>query len=117
VGHVYYQAAQYPTKSAAGKAYVPIERIIHDEECDLSVYRYLVPREKHWYVVVIGQQPSPQLHERLKTILTTLTRGIPVRLDEDTLALLLARRLEQIHRGQWVEGHYATPEEGDGENQ
>jgi hypothetical protein len=106
----YYQAARYPTKVAAGKAYTPIQQIIFDEDCDLSCYRYLVPSEKKWYVVVIGQQPTPQLHERLKTILTTLTRGEPVTIATDTLTLLLARRLEQSKRGPWVEGHYS---EGD----
>jgi hypothetical protein len=73
----YYQAARYPHKTAAGKAYTPIEQIIHAEACDLSAYRYLVPNdnERKWYVVVLGEQPTPQLHERIKTILTTLTRG------------------------------------------
>ena len=108
---VYYQAALYPNKHAAGKAYTPIERIIHDEECDLSAYRLLRQKEKKWLVVVIGQQPPPQVHERLKTILTTLTRGEPTTLDEDTLLWLLSRRLEQIQRGSWVEGHYPTPED------
>ncbi len=108
---LYYQAARYPNKTAAGKAYTPIQQIIHDERCDLSAYRYLVPSEKKWYVVVIGQQPTPQLHERLRTILTTLTRGEPVTLDADTVTLLLARRLQQTQRGTWVEGYYPTPEE------
>jgi hypothetical protein len=108
---IYYQAALYPNKSAAGKAYHPIEQIVHDEECDLSVYRLLRQKEKKWLVVVIGQQPPPPLHERLKTILTTLTRGEPTTLNEDTLMWLLSRRLEQIQHGQWVEGHYQTPEE------
>jgi hypothetical protein len=35
----YYQAARYPNKAAAGKAYSPIERIIQEEECDLSAYQ------------------------------------------------------------------------------
>ena len=107
----YYQASRYPNKQAAGKAYTPIEQIIHDEECDLSAYRFLVPGERKWYVVVIGEQPIPQLHERLKTILTSLTRGEPATLDADTLALLIARRLQQTQRGPWVEGHYPLPED------
>jgi hypothetical protein len=95
--HPYYQAARYPNKTAAGKAYTPIEQIIHDEDCDLSAYRYLVPSEHTWYVVVIGEQPTAQLHERLKTILTTLTRGEPVTLDDATVLALLARRVQQMH--------------------
>jgi hypothetical protein len=53
----YYQAARYLNKAAAGKAYTPVEQIIHDEECDLSAYRFFVPSERKWYVVVIGEQP------------------------------------------------------------
>jgi hypothetical protein len=102
----YYQAARYPTKTAAGKAYTSIEQIIFDEDCDLSAYRYLVKDEKKWYVVVIGQEPNPQLHERLKTILITLARGEPVTLDDDTITFLLQRRLEQSKQAPWVERHY-----------
>src|SRR6266478_5000128 len=94
----YYQAARYPNKTAAGKAYTPIQQIIHDEDCDLSAYRLLVPSERKWYVVIIGEQPTTPLHERLKTILTTLTRGEPTSLDEDTISVLLARRLQQTQR-------------------
>ena len=112
----YYQASRYPTKTAAGKAYSPIQQIIHEVACDLSAYRYLVPSERTWYVVVIGQQPDQPLHERLKTILTTLTRGEPVTLSEDTIALLMARRLQQTQRGPWVEGHYPFDEQGGSES-
>jgi hypothetical protein len=108
---VYYQAARYPNKTRAGKAYTASEQIIHDEDCDLSAYRYLVPGEKKWYVVVIGEKPDQQLHERLKTILMTLARGEAVSLDEDTMTLLLARRLQQIQHGSWVERHYPLSDE------
>ena len=107
----YYQAARYPNKTKEGKAYDPIQQIIHDVVCDLSAYRLFVPSERQWYVVVIGEQPDAQLHERLKTILTTLTRGELTTLDEETVTLLLARRVQQAQRGSWVEGHYPPPEE------
>ena len=106
----YYQAARYPSKTAAGKPYTAIQQILHDEACDLSCYRYFVTSEKKWYVVVIGLEPTAQLHERLKTILITLARGEPVILDEDTVTFLLQRRLEQSIQGPWVEKHYS---EGD----
>ncbi len=108
---VYYQAAQYPNKAAAGKAYTPIQQIVHDEDCELSAYRFFVPRNRTWYVVVLGEQPAPQVHERIATILTTLTRGKRVTLDPDTIALLLARRIEQTQKGTWSEGHYPVSEE------
>ena len=107
----YYQASRYPNKSAAGKAYTPIQQIIHEVECDLSTYRLFVPSERKWYVVVIGEQPDQQLHERLKTILTTQSRGESARLDAETVAVLSARRLQQIQQGPWVEGHYPLPED------
>jgi hypothetical protein len=107
----YYQAARYPNKAAAGKAYSPIERIIQEEECDLSAYRFFVPAEKKWFVVVIVERPNAQLHERLRTILTTLTRGEPAPLDEVMLLGLLARRTQQTQKGPWVEGHYPVDEE------
>jgi hypothetical protein len=106
----YYQASRYPTKSAAGKAYTPMQQLIHEVECDLSTYRLFVPNERKWYVVVIGEQPDQQLHERLKTMLTTQSRGEPARLDAETVAVLSARRLQQIQHGPWVEGHYPLPE-------
>jgi hypothetical protein len=107
---LYYQAARYPTKTAAGKAYTSIEQIIFDEECDLSCYRYFVKSEKKWYVVVIGQKPPAQLHERFKTILITLARGEPTTLEESTITFLMERRTEQSKLGPWVERHYS---EGD----
>ena len=95
-----------PNKQAAGKACTPIE-----VECDLSAYRLFRPCEKKWLVVVIGQQPPAPLHERLHTILISLTKGQPTTLDDETLSVLLSRRLQQIQRGSWVEGHYSEPED------
>ena len=58
----YYLAARYPNKTPAGKAYNPIQTIIFEEDCDLSAYRFFEQKERKWYVVVIGEEPSPQLH-------------------------------------------------------
>src|SRR5438270_5805146 len=102
----YYLAARYPNTTPAGKAYDPIQAIIFEEDCDLSAYRFFEQNERKWYVVVIGEEPSPLLQERLETILFTLTRGERVTLDSQTLAVLLARRAQQIQFGPWVERHY-----------
>ena len=107
----YYQAARFPHKTAAGKAYDPIQAIIFEKDCDLSAYRFFEQNERKWYVVVIGERPSPQVHQRIETILLTLTRGEGVTLDSDTLAVLLARRVQQIQLGQWVEHHYDVPDQ------
>ena len=107
----YYQAARYPNKAAAGKAYYPLQAIIYEEQCDLSAYRFFEQQERKWYVVVIGDEPSPQVHERLATILFTLTRGVRVTLDNETLAALMDRRAQQSLFGPWVEHHYSVPDQ------
>lgn len=108
---LYVQAARYQNPKAAGKAYTPLQQIVHEAECELSVYRFFKPREKKWYVVVIGEQPDPQLQKRIETILTTLTRGERVELSEETRLVLLARRVQQTRKGEWVEHHYRLPEQ------
>src|SRR5229473_2541563 len=107
----YYQAARFPHKAAAGKAYDPIQTIIFETKCDLSAYRYFRQHERKWYVVVIGVRLSPQLHQRLETILLTLARGEQVTLDSGLLAALLVRRAEQAQLGPWVEHHYLPPDQ------
>src|SRR5205823_13351108 len=98
----YSLAARYPNKNSAGKAYDPIQAIIFEEDCDLSAYRFFEQNERKWYVVVSGEEPSPPLHQRLETILFTLTKGERVTLDSQTLAALLARRAQQTQFGPWV---------------
>ena len=107
----YSLAARYPNKNSAGKAYDPIQAIIFEEDCDLSAYRFFEQNERKWYVVVIGEEPSPLLQERLETILFTLTKGERVTLDSQTLAVLLARRAQQTQFGPWVERHYDVDQE------
>src|SRR5438132_13525875 len=102
----YYLAARYPNKTPAGKAYDPIQAIIFEEDCDLSAYRFFEQKERKWYVVVIGEEPLPQLHQRLATILFSLTRGQRVPLDSGTLAVLMARRAQQSLLCPWMEQHY-----------
>lgn len=107
----YYRAARYPNKAAAGKAYDPIQTIIFDMDCDLSAYRFFEQNQRKWYVVVIGEKPSPQVHQRIETILYTLARGERVPLDSMTLAMLLTRRAQQTQLGPWVEHHYHVPDQ------
>src|SRR6266700_6735775 len=107
----YYLAAQYPNKTPAGKAYNPIQTIIFEVDCDLSAYRFFEQKERKWYVVVIGEEPSSQLRERLATILFSLTRGQRITLDSQTLAALMVRRAQQTQFGPWVERHYHIDQE------
>ena len=48
-----------------------------------------------------SRSPEEQEFFRQASLLDTL--------DEDTLTLLLARRIQQAQRGPWVEGHYSAP--------
>ncbi len=104
----YYQAARYPSKTAAGKAYKPLQQLIHDENCDLSAYRYFSVEEHAWFVVVIGEKPPHYIQAQLTKL---LKKGEVVTLDDVTITVLLARRLQQIQQGDWVEGHYDTPDD------
>jgi hypothetical protein len=105
---VYYLAATYPSKTAAGTAYKPIQQLLHDERCDLSAYRFLEPVGNTWYVVVVGEQPPPRLQHQLTKLLGK--RGQLTTLNDAMLLGLLARREQQITLGDWVEGHYPPPE-------
>jgi hypothetical protein len=103
----YYLAASYATKHAAGKAYTPIERIIFEADCDVSAYRFFLPVERIWYVVVVGERPPAPVEERIKTILTTLTQGqFVAHFPPEFVQMLVDRRNEQRTKGDWVEVHY-----------
>src|SRR5947209_3154208 len=76
-----------------------------------SYNHYSWQNQRKWYVVVIGEQPLPQVHQRIETILYSLTRGEQVSLDSEILAILLARRAQQSLLGPWVEHHYHVPDQ------
>src|SRR6266516_3743885 len=100
----YYLAAKYPTQQAGKIAYGPIQQAIYETPCDLSAYHFFVPQKKAWYIVIIGEKPSDDLHQDLLTKLhggqcvTTLPQGI--------IEKLAARRAQQKLYGSWVERHY-----------
>ena len=97
--HALQGAARFPNKTSAGKAYDPIQVIIFAVKCGLPSYRLFEQNERKWYVVVIGEKPLPQFHQRIETILLTQTRGDRVTLDSETLAVLFARRTLQTQLG------------------
>ncbi len=105
----YYLAARFPNKQKAGATYFPLQQMIFEarDECDLSVYRFKL--NNVWHVVVVGEQPPQDLHQRIEAALTT---GTLVSLSQDALDYLLDRRVQAIQLGPWVEGHYNKPEEG-----
>jgi hypothetical protein len=99
----YYQAARFPNKKEAGTVYDAVQALIYaDIDCDLSAYRFKL--NTTWHVVVIGEKPSDKLHVDIEA---QLTNGTLVTLDSNVLYELLARRVEAIQLGPWVEGHYS----------
>jgi hypothetical protein len=105
----YCLAARFPNEKKAGATYFPLQQMIFEakNDCDLSVYRFKL--ENVWHVVVLGEQPPQELHQRIEA---KLTAGTLVRLRQDALDYLLERRARAIQLGPWVEGHYKNPEEG-----
>ena len=99
----YHQAARFPGEEPAGEAYVAAQEAIyaHAGEVDLSAYRFQLNRVSH--VVVLGDPPPTELHDRLRAIFAS---GEPATIPEDVLKLLNARRQEATQAGPWVEGHY-----------
>ena len=49
----YYQAARFMNKAKAGQVYTPLQEIVFQEDCDLSVYRFKIT--EGWHVVVVGE--------------------------------------------------------------
>jgi len=103
----YYQAARFKNRTAAGVVYNAVQELIYkDIDCDLSAYRFKL--NTTWHVVVIGENPSDKL---LVDIEAELTNGTLITLDAGVLFELMDRRQQTIQLGEWVEGHYASPEE------
>ena len=97
----YYLAAQYEEEQPAGTAYFTIQALI--EKSELSTYRFMTPRDEQWYVLVIGDQPSAEVRQKIEAALRS---GTLVTLPPDVLSDFMQRRKEQIKKAPWVEGHY-----------
>lgn len=99
---LYYQAAKFDRERQAKRAYFRCqETVFQAQECDLSVYRFLLDRISH--VAVIGQTPPEEIDRRLRKLLAA---GEPTSLPADIIQLLFARRIQAAQQGSWVEGHY-----------
>ena len=102
----YYQAARFANKAKAGQVYTPLQQIVFEEDCDLSAYRLKIT--EGWHVVVLGERPNDQLHQRIEAL---LTNGTLVTLRPDVLAYLQSRRAQATQIGPWVERHLDVPDE------
>jgi len=104
----YYQAACFANKAQAGQVYTPLQQLVFEEQenCDLSVYR--VKFTEGWHVVVLGEKPKDQLHQRIEAL---LTNGTLVTLRSDVLDYLQSRRAQASQIAPWVERHVIEPDE------
>jgi hypothetical protein len=104
----YHLAARFPSKSKAGAVYFPLQQMIFavQNECDLSIYR--IKLENVWHVIVVGERPPDNLHQRIEAALTS---GVLVNLRADVLTYLLSRREEMTHIAPWVERHSDSGED------
>jgi hypothetical protein len=102
----YYQAARFANKAKAGQVYTPLQEIVFEEDCDLSAYRLKITEGRH--VVVLGERPNDQLHQRIEAL---LTHGTLVTLRPDVLDYLQSRRAQATQIGPWVERHVDVPDE------
>jgi hypothetical protein len=88
----YYHAARFPAEPVAWRAYSELQVAISlAQSCDLSGYRFQLGRS--WHVVVLGDRPSPDLDERIQTI---LANGRPASVPRDFLKLLYAIHIDAV---------------------
>ena len=99
----FHRAARYPDEPSSELPYAQAQQAIHDTPCDLSAYRLQLLPDYIWHVAVLGSPPLEGLVRRIEEILAT---GEQETLSDEALTALTVRRLQQIQRGQWVEGHY-----------
>ena len=106
----YYRAARFASKDTAGRAYMPLQALVYDEQnvCDLSVFRFRIT--EGWHVVVLGKKPSNALCIRIEAL---LAKGTLVTLASrpDVLDYLQRRRARAENIAPWVEVHYKHDEE------
>ena len=102
----YYQAARFPTQEKAGEVYFLLQKLIFEakDKSDLSAYRFRIT--EGWHVVVLGQQPTAELHQRIEALLTQGTLVNLQNIRPDVLSWLQNRRVQAARIAPWVERHY-----------
>ncbi|HLZ55444.1 MAG TPA: hypothetical protein VKR06_00740 [Ktedonosporobacter sp.] len=113
--HPYYAACVFPTGQHAQEVFQTLRDLIYYEKgCELSVYRFC--HQRRWYVVVVGDQPEPDLHQRVQTVLHQ-HEGISTLLPTRLAMQLLRRRAYELQGGKtWVEHRMSQLEQERGED-
>src|SRR5579859_1650609 len=111
----YCAAWVFPTGQHAQDVFQTLRDLIYDEKgCELSVYRFC--HQRRWYVVVVGDQPEPDLHQRVQTVLPQ-HEGISTLLPTRLAMQLLRRRAYELQGGKtWVEHRMSQLEQERGED-
>jgi len=97
----YARAARFGGERLAGRAYVQVQHLVHDADCDLSVYRFQL--QGGFHVAVLGAPPPAELGRQVEALLAL---GQPVPLPPDLVRFLLERRAQATRIGPWVERHW-----------
>jgi hypothetical protein len=103
----YYLAARYQEASISQEVYTKAQKLLANNACDVSAYRFLRPNilELPWYVVFLGERPEEALHQQFVEV---LQEGTPANVPPEVLLQLLERRAQESHKGPWVEHHYGV---------
>ncbi len=99
--HPYYHAVRFQKEGPARRAYFAAQDTIHEAECNLSAYRFLL--NGIWHVAVVGEPPPSEIEEQLAR---TLRAGDPVKLPDDVLKPLAQRGENERSQRLWTERHY-----------
>src|SRR5207245_1622060 len=98
----YYLAARFREDTLSKKVYTKTQDIIYKSDCDISAYRFLRPNqvgnEPPWYVVVIGERPPDQLHQKITEVLQP---GEQTQIPEEVYTQLYQRRIQEAQKGDW----------------
>lgn len=99
----YLLMARFRRDAAAKRYYTEIQEAIRNAECDLSVYNLRLNGEP--IIIVMGNEPSADLDERLRKALST---GSPTTLPQDVIVMLTERSIRERRKWPWTEGHYGS---------
>ena len=106
--HPYSLACVFPSKGQAIKTFQVLRDLIYREKTnELSVYRLY--HQRQWYVIVVGDQPGPDLHRRVHELLHQ-HKGRGASLPDGLIEQLRKRRVQQLQGGKtWVEYRAKQP--------
>jgi hypothetical protein len=98
----YHQAACFHDEQSSQVSYDQAQQTIYEAPCNLATYRLLLMPDNLWHVVVLGECPAEEVHQRLTD---TLSTGELVSVPNDLLIALNTHRRAQPTQNSWAEQH------------